>query len=279
MRSKEGRARHQLVAALAGGALLGAMIATIEASSPGTSSAAGEAMKPASAAQPNTPRLPPPVKPAFVPGKPRLLGAEPWMTVYAPVRAHAVVRRAPDAQAASVGSVSTLTPEGTRNLVLVLGRATDGDARLWVRVRVAASPSASIGWLPRKILGGYETVVTRLVIDLRDLTATLYRRGRSVFHARVGVGRPDAPTPTGEFYVRNKLTRYANEFYGPVAFGTSARSSLVSDWPAGGFVGIHGTNRPDVVPGRVSHGCIRLRNEDVLELAKLMPVGTPLTIR
>ena len=33
------------------------------------------------------------------------------------------------------------------------------------------------------------------------------------------------------------------------------------------------------MPGRVSHGCIRLRNADILRLARLLPVGTPLEIR
>ena len=44
--------------------------------------------------------------------------------------------------------------------------------------------------------------------------------------------------------------------------------------PAGGYVGIHGTDRPDLLPGRISHGCIRLRNADTRQ----MPVGTPVTI-
>ena len=79
--------------------------------------------------------------------------------------------------------------------------------------------------------------------------------------------------------IRNELTRYASPFYGPIAFGTTARSAVLTDWPGGGFVGIHGTNEPQLIPGRVSHGCIRLRNADMLRLAVLMPVGTPLTIR
>ena len=64
-----------------------------------------------------------------------------------------------------------------------------------------------------------------------------------------------------------------------LAFGTSARSSVLTDWPGGGHIGIHGTFRPDLLPGRVSHGCVRLRNEAILRLAKLMPIGTPLTIK
>ena len=43
-------------------------------------------------------------------------------------------------------------------------------------------------------------------------------------------------------------------------------------------MGIHGTDRPNLLPGRVSHGCIRMRNADILRLERLMPVGTPLTI-
>ena len=93
-----------------------------------------------------------------------------------------------------------------------------------------------------------------------------------------GVGQDRYPTPPGEFYVRDVVVGFTNPVYGPVAFGTSARSETVTDWPAGGFVGIHGTDRPDLIPGRVSHGCIRMRNADILRLARLMPIGTPVRI-
>jgi lipoprotein-anchoring transpeptidase ErfK/SrfK len=124
-----------------------------------------------------------------------------------------------------------------------------------------------------------EEVHTRLIVDRARLTLTLLRNGRPIFHAPVGIGAPATPTPTGRFYVRNCLTRYASPFYGPIAFGTSAQSQTLTDWPAGGFVGIHGTNEPGLIPGRPSHGCIRLRNPDIVRLARLLPVGTPLEIR
>ena len=62
-------------------------------------------------------------------------------------------------------------------------------------------------------------------------------------------------------------------------FGISARSAVLTDWPGGGFVGIHGTNEPYLIPGHISHGCIRLRNPAILALARLMRVGSPVTIR
>lgn len=40
----------------------------------------------------------------------------------------------------------------------------------------------------------------------------------------------------------------------------------------------HGTNAPRLIPGRPSHGCIRMRNHALLRLARLLPVGTPVTI-
>jgi lipoprotein-anchoring transpeptidase ErfK/SrfK len=221
--------------------------------------------------------LPAPVQPAFRP-KPAPLGrARVWR--WAPVRRPLAVRGQPRRAASVVTRVSPQTPEGTQNIVLVLGRARDSAGQAWTRVRVPALPRNVTGWVPRAGLGGYGEVRTHLVVDRRRLTATLFRDGRAVFRAHVGIGTSAAPTPDGEFYVRNKLTDFESPFYGPLAFGTSARSPGLTDWPAGGFVGIHGTNRPDLLPGRISHGCIRLRNRDILRLARLMPVGTPLTVR
>jgi len=215
------------------------------------------------------PHFPEPVKAAFTPGPPvRLAPGERWH--YAPVRRAVVARAAPRTDAPAVEAVPTRTPEGTDDIVQVIGRRAP-----WVRVRLVNSRT---GWVPRAALGGYATVTTRLDVDLTTLKATLYRDGRPVFSAPVGVGAPGTPTPAGRFYIRNRLARYRSPDYGPVAFGTSARSDKVTDWPAGGYVGIHGTDRPDLLPGRVSHGCIRLRNADILRLASEMPIGTPLVV-
>jgi lipoprotein-anchoring transpeptidase ErfK/SrfK len=140
-------------------------------------------------------------------------------------------------------------------------------------------PNGTTGWVLRDVLGAFHYVRTQLVVDAHAMTASLYRDGRVAFRTTVGVGRPRWPTPRGEFYVRDLVTRFDDPFYGPAAFGTSARSEVLTDWPGGGYIGIHGTDRPNLLPGRVSHGCIRMRNDAILELVKLMPVGTPLTIR
>jgi hypothetical protein len=46
----------------------------------------------------------------------------------------------------------------------------------------------------------------------------------------------------------------------------------------GGGYGIHGTNAPSSIGRSVSHGCIRLRNEDIEALYRLVPVGSPVYV-
>ena len=190
-----------------------------------------------------------------------------------------MARAAPASEAAPVAEVSLRTPEGTANVVELLGRARLEASGLWQRVRLAVLPNGTTGWVPRAALGGPILLDTRLVIDRARFRATLFRDGVQVFSAPVGVGEAQSTTPAGDFYVRDVLTRYRSPMYGPIAFGTSARSATLTDWPAGGYIGIHGTNQPNLIPGAISHGCIRMRNADILRLARLMPVGTPVIIR
>jgi hypothetical protein len=239
---------------------------------------AGGLLAPESRSDRDAAGLPAPVAPAFTPGPARLLGPLRHLSRWAPVRRRALARSAPRSGAAVVASLGTRTPEGTRNLVLTLARRQDAAGRPWVLVSLPVLPAGTTGWIPRRALGGYQTVHTALDVDLRRLRLTLFRAGRVVLRAPVGVGTDAAPTPRGRFYVRDRLTRYRSPAYGPVAFGMSARSATLTDWPAGGFVGIHGTDRPGLIPGRVSHGCIRLRNADILALDRRMPVGTPVRI-
>jgi len=224
-------------------------------------------------------RLPAPTAPALAIPRPRLLsapgGGARWSIVLRPVAA----RSAPRPHAPLVASLSTTTPEDTTNLVLVLTTETAADGHVWSRVRLPVLPNNTTGWVPRAALGPTNVVDTRLVVDRAALRVTLYRDGRAIFRAPVGVGTEHWPTPAGEFYIRDRLAGFDARFYGPVAFGTSARSAVLTDWPAGGFVGIHGTDEPWLLPGRVSHGCIRMRNADIVALARVLPIGTPLTIR
>jgi hypothetical protein len=209
--------------------------------------------------------------------RPRELSGRSGVTRWAPVLSAVEAHERPSRSSPGVAPVSTRTPEGTTNLVVVIGEAERAGVT-WVHARLAVLPDSRTGWLPRSALGGWQFVTTHVVINRARESLTLFRAGRVVFRTRVGVGKPSTPTPAGQFYVRDRLTRYASPEYGPLAFGTSARSPYETDWPAGGFIGIHGTNDPGLIPGRVSHGCIRLRDSAILALGRLLQIGTPVTI-
>ena len=158
---------------------------------------------------------------------PRQLNEMPPIARWSPVLRRVAVRSAPSAGAAVVAVLTARTPEGTQNLVVVHDRAVADAGTLWVRIEGPGLPGEVEGWLPRPTLGPYHGVRTRLVVDTDRYTATLLRAGRVLARFPVGVGVASSPTPRGEFYVRNRLTRYRNGFYGPLAFGTSVRSPLV----------------------------------------------------
>jgi hypothetical protein len=197
-----------------------------------------------------------------------------WAVVLKPARAFS----RPSAAARVVTTLPAMTSDGTQNIVLVLGAVAVGEHQLWYRVRLAILPNNSIGWVPRSALGTLYSVNTHLYVDLATMTAVLKRKGIPVFTTLIGVGRQRSPTPRGQFYIRDKLEDFHDAFYGPVAFGTSARSAVLTGWINGGFIGVHGTDEPEILPGRVSHGCVRMPNKSILTLARLMPVGTPVTI-
>lgn len=191
----------------------------------------------------------------------------------------AIARAKPDPKARKVAKLTLRTPEKTDDLVLVLSR-TEVDGEEWLRVSLPVRPNGTTGWVPATALGQLQPVRTWLRISTKTFRATLIRNGKVVFRAPIGVGQPQWPTPRGQFYIRAKLKGYGKRgaFYGPLAFITSATSEKLTDWPGGGLVGVHGTSLPGLIPGRISHGCVRLRNADILRLEKLMPIGTPVTI-
>jgi hypothetical protein len=204
------------------------------------------------------------------------LSDERTVTRWAHPAERASVRAVPSRGARRVARLRFFTEDRRPEVYLVLEARRSAGAT-WLRVRLPMRPNGRTGWVRASALGPLHVVRTQLVVDRRSLRATLFRAGRAIWTSPIGVGAPGTPTPAGRFYVRERL-RASGGPYGPWAFGTSAYSTL-SDWPGGGVVGVHGTDRPGLLPGRVSHGCIRVPNRAISRLARLMPVGTPVHIR
>jgi lipoprotein-anchoring transpeptidase ErfK/SrfK len=154
--------------------------------------------------------------------------------------------------------------------------AVNGD---WVQVLLPTRPNGSTGWIRA---GDVELrrVDEAIEIDLTSRTLRLLVDGEAVVTTPVAIGTPDNPTPTGRFYVVDKLaTGDPDSVYGDFALGLSGHSNKLTDFAGGdGQIGIHGTNDPTSIGQAVSHGCIRVTNDVITQLADLVPLGTPVVI-
>ncbi|RUS46447.1 L,D-transpeptidase [Cohnella sp. AR92] len=107
----------------------------------------------------------------------------------------------------------------------------------------------------------------RIIVDLSDRQLYLLDANVVVRGYPVGIGRMVTQTPTGEYEIINKQPNPGGPF-GAFWMGLSKP-----------HYGIHGTNDPSSIGHLVSHGCIRMYNADVLQLAATVPLYTRVTIR
>jgi L,D-transpeptidase catalytic domain len=191
----------------------------------------------------------------------------------------ALARAEPSSRGRVVGRLRFLTSDNQAELYMALASAKLPAGETWIEVSLPGRPNGQHGWVPRDALGPLHVVRGYLLIDRERLRATLFRNGRSVFSAPIGVGKASTVTPAGDFYVLEKLTTLNAPFYGPYAIGTSAYAPTLSEWPGGGVVGIHGTSEPQLLGQAVSHGCVRVSNLTATKLRAYAPLGTPIWIK
>lgn len=107
----------------------------------------------------------------------------------------------------------------------------------------------------------------RIIVDLSDRSLYLLDGNTVVRSFPVGIGKMVTKTPKGDYTIINKQAHPDGPF-GAFWMGLSKP-----------HYGIHGTNDPSSIGREVSHGCIRMYNEDVLQLSELVPIRTRVTIR
>jgi hypothetical protein len=161
----------------------------------------------------------------------------------------------------------------------ILAKRLDARCRAqWYEVQLPIRPNGATGWVRAADLQ-LHTVRARVEVDISERRLTLFRAGRPVFSAAVAVGSPATPTPTGRYYVNQRLVSDdAAGPYGPAAIGVSAFSPVLTGWAQGGPVAIHGTNEPWSIGHAVSNGCIRLPNATLSRLFRVAVAGTPVII-
>ncbi|OPJ58046.1 L,D-transpeptidase [Clostridium oryzae] len=110
--------------------------------------------------------------------------------------------------------------------------------------------------------------VYSISINTKGHTLTLFKNNAVFKTYKVAVGKASTPTPKGNFKIINKAINPGGPF-GARWMGLNA--------PNGDY-GIHGTNNPASIGKNVSNGCVRMYNNDVIEVFNLVPIGTSVKI-
>jgi lipoprotein-anchoring transpeptidase ErfK/SrfK len=180
--------------------------------------------------------------------------------------------------AAPTQTLPATTTFGTPRVLLV-AEVGQGPSQGWLQVLLPVRPNGATGWVRADDVE-LRDVALEVRVDLAGRALTVLDAGQQVLSTKTAIGDHDHPTPTGRFYVVDKLrTPDAQGPYGPYALGLSAHSEVLTEFGGGdGQVGIHGTNVPSSIGRAASHGCLRVDNAIVEKLAHLLPLGTPVTI-
>ncbi|MCY6482836.1 L,D-transpeptidase family protein [Clostridium aestuarii] len=106
-----------------------------------------------------------------------------------------------------------------------------------------------------------------IIVDVCDSVMYIFQDGKVIKTYTVAGGKPSTPSPIGTWTIISKGTW--GEGFGGRWMGFNV------PW---GKYGIHGTIYPNSIGWNSSHGCIRMRNNDVAELYKITKHGTKVII-
>lgn len=175
--------------------------------------------------------------------------------------------------------MTTLDPTTIIGTVTVLGVVGEPGEE-WVEVMLPIRPNGSTGWVRVDDVSFY-VADGKIVVELTERRLTYLIDDVVVLDSVVGIGSRYNETPTGEYFVTDRVALMDPASpWGPHALGLSARSDTITEYNGGdGIIGIHGTNNPSSIGSNISLGCVRMPNELITELYELVPLGTRVEIR
>jgi len=194
------------------------------------------------------------------------------------VRSQALVSRRPGTHA--LATFEKLNANRVPTIFSIRGARVDATCKpSWYLVQIPKRPNGVTAWVSARQVD-VAKVTTRIVVDLSEKRVTLYKGGKKILSSTAAIGAPQTPTPTGHFYVNQRLIPADKGGpFGPGAVGISAFSNVLTGWTQGGPIAIHGTNAPWSIGKAVSNGCIRIPNAALRKLFDQALSGTPVLIR
>jgi L,D-transpeptidase ErfK/SrfK len=125
----------------------------------------------------------------------------------------------------------------------------------------------------------------RLVVKLKARRVYVYRGKKTIASYAIAVGKPGWETPKGTYRVyEQEIDPIFKSFKTGKIIPPGSDNPLgprwIGIWTDGKTrLGFHGTNQPELIGKAVSHGCIRMRNQDVLSLYEKVKIGTVVTVQ
>lgn len=130
-----------------------------------------------------------------------------------------------------------------------------------------------------------ETANLKIVIDLDQRRLMVYQNDLVIQDFPVAIGQDDWQTPVGTFRVQSM--REDPRWQHPItkeSIGPGPTNPLGTHWigfleEGEFFIGIHGTNQDTLIGQAVSHGCVRMFNQDIQTLFEIVKIGTPVVVK
>jgi lipoprotein-anchoring transpeptidase ErfK/SrfK len=213
---------------------------------------------------------------AMLPADPTYQEERPKPSLLVHVRAGMAVRARPDTNAQAIGTMPSSSKYYRLPLVAWVQEVSDNGR--WGRVEIPYTWPHRTGWILLRGLPSESTWVT-VEVDLSRHRITLERRGHPAFSMRAATGAPSTPTPSGNYFVTDRVPFSVGSSYGAFAFGISGIQPRVPAGSTGGNqLAIHGTNSPSLIGRSVSAGCLRVSESSLHRLLPLLRLGTPVVI-
>lgn len=183
---------------------------------------------------------------------------------------------APDANAQPINTLSVRTEYLLPRTLLAFNTSAE-----WTQVYLPTRPNSSTGWVKTADVSiSPKPLEWAVKVDLESFKVTVLHNGVVDFETDAAIGSDQYPTPKGTFYITDPLDlqKQPGTGYGAYALGLSGHSDVLTEFGGGdGQIALHGTDNPGDVGQAISHGCVRLKNPDILRLSTL-PLGTPVFI-
>lgn len=143
---------------------------------------------------------------------------------------------------------------------------------------------------PYRGLGEIESSIkrefsVRLEVRLRQRRVFVYDGDRIQKSYPIAIGKPGWETPTGTFTVveMQRNPTWIHPWTGAIVPPTDpnnpiTEAAIVFTSTKDGVIGFHGTPDRSSIGTAASHGCVRMYNEHIRELYKLVAIGTPVIV-